>query len=84
MNQNYPKFIRRDAVLKIYPVSVSTLYARIKSGVFPTPLSLGGRTVYWIETEVRDCIKKMMDGKDAEQLRSAIKQMIASRKGGWF
>lgn len=81
MNSTHPKFIRRNAVLKIYPVSVSTLYARMRSGLFPKPLPLGGRTVYWIEAEVFECMREMMNGKDAEQLRSLIKKMTENRKG---
>ena len=35
-------------------LSRSTIYLRIGEGSFPAPVSLGGRAVGWIETEVND------------------------------
>ena len=37
-------------------LSRSTIYARMAEGAFPTTISLGGRSVGWIETEINDWI----------------------------
>jgi prophage regulatory protein len=34
-------------------LSRSTVYNRISEGSFPTPISLGGRAVGWIEAEIQ-------------------------------
>lgn len=33
-------------------LSRATIYARVKANTFPRPVSLGGRAVGWIESEV--------------------------------
>lgn len=39
-------------------LSRSTIYLRIAEGSFPTPVSLGGRAVGWIEGEVNDWLAR--------------------------
>lgn len=50
------KFIRLPTVLGIIGISRSKLYADIKNGDFPPPISLGARAVGWLDTEVDDWI----------------------------
>jgi prophage regulatory protein len=38
-------------------LSRSTIYLRIAEGSFPKPVSLGGRAVGWIESEIDDWLK---------------------------
>ena len=35
-------------------LSRSTIYQRVADGQFPKPVSLGGRAVGWIETEIQE------------------------------
>ena len=44
--------LRLPAVKARTGLSRSTIYLRVSQGVFPTPVSLGGRAVGWIEAEV--------------------------------
>ena len=37
-------------------LSRSTIYARMAEGVFPSTISLGGRSVGWVESEINDWI----------------------------
>lgn len=37
-------------------LSRSTIYARMAEGDFPSTISLGGRSVGWLETEINDWI----------------------------
>lgn len=48
--------IRLPEVLRRIGVSRSKLYADIKNGAFPHPISLGARAVGWLDTEVDDWI----------------------------
>lgn len=45
-------------------LSRSTIYQRIKNGTFPPALSIGARSVAWIESDI--------DGWIADQVRSAL------------
>ena len=45
--------LRLPAVKARTGLSRSTIYLRISEGSFPTPVSLGGRAVGWIEAEVQ-------------------------------
>lgn len=44
--------LRRKQVESRIGLSRSTLYERIRAGTFPAPVSLGGKAVGWIESEV--------------------------------
>lgn len=46
-------------------LSRSTIYLRISRGEFPSPVSLGGRAVGWIETEVQAWIQEQIDATRA-------------------
>ena len=41
-------------------LSRSTIYLRISEGRFPAPVSLGGRAVGWVETEVNDWLNQQI------------------------
>ena len=45
--------LRRKQVEARTGLSRSTIYARIKAGTFPAPVSLGPRAVGWIEDDVQ-------------------------------
>ena len=53
--------LRLPAVKTRTGLSRSTIYQRISEGRFPKPVSLGGRAVGWVESEVtewvNDCIR---------------------------
>tara|TARA_R100001143_G_C3360729_1_gene135375 strand:- start:3683 stop:3904 length:222 start_codon:yes stop_codon:yes gene_type:complete len=42
-------------------LSRSTIYLRVNEGSFPKPISLGGRAVGWIESEVQDWVNKQIE-----------------------
>jgi len=46
------EIIRRNQVLEIVPISVSTLYQKIAEGKFPKQIKLGARAVGWKKQEV--------------------------------
>jgi len=47
--------LRRRQVEKRVGLTRSPIYARIKAGTFPKPISLGGgKAVGWIESEIDD------------------------------
>ena len=42
-------------------LSRSTIYLRISEDSFPKPISLGGRSVGWLESEVNDWITRQIE-----------------------
>ena len=46
--------LRLPAVKKYTGLSRSTIYLRIAQGDFPKPISLGGRSIGWIEIEIEE------------------------------
>ncbi|MDP4743751.1 MAG: AlpA family transcriptional regulator [Porticoccaceae bacterium] len=53
--------LRLPTVKKRTGLSRSTIYLRISEGRFPTPVSLGGRAVGWVEAEVNDWLNQQIE-----------------------
>ena len=53
--------LRLPAVKHSTGLSRSTIYLRVAEGTFPRPVSLGGRTVGWLENEVQEWLQRRID-----------------------
>ena len=53
--------LRLPAVKARTGLSRSTIYLRISEGRFPKPISLGGRAVGWVETEINHWIEQQIE-----------------------
>lgn len=53
--------LRLPAVKQSTGLSRSTIYLRVAEGTFPRPVSLGGRTVGWLENEVQEWLQRRID-----------------------
>ena len=53
--------LRLPAVKERTGLSRSTIYLRISTGAFPSPISLGGRAVGWVEAEVNDWLDQQIE-----------------------
>ena len=58
--------LRLPTVKERTGLSRSTIYLRISMGTFPTPISLGGRAVGWIEDEIQTWREKQIDSSRTE------------------
>ncbi len=61
MSLNDIGFLRLPEVLKLIPISRSSLYARIKLGTFPKPKKIGPRAVGWSVADIREYLEKYPD-----------------------
>ena len=52
-------FLRLPQVLKIIPVSRSTWYRGIKSGIYPKPVKLGLRASGWRKEAIQACVQQL-------------------------
>lgn len=53
--------IRLPAVKNKTRLARSTIYLRIKQGTFPKQVSLGGRSIGWIESEIETWLSKRIE-----------------------
>ena len=53
--------LRLPAVKTRTGLSRSTIYLRISEDSFPRPISLGGRAVGWIESEVDEWLEQQIE-----------------------
>jgi prophage regulatory protein len=66
------KNIIDEAILRLPQVksrcglSRSSIYARVKDGGFPAPISLGARAVGWLESEVAAWIESRKSSRQQE------------------
>lgn len=55
------QILRLPEVKRLTSLSRSTIYLRISLGQFPKPISLGGRAVGWLDSEIQEWLKKCID-----------------------
>lgn len=79
MNLKFEKIIRRTTVLENTGWSKSTLYNRLKDGLFPAPISLGARAVGFVESECDKVIQAMIAGYSEQQLKDLVQNIVANR-----
>jgi len=80
MNQVHSKIIRKPDVINITGFSKSTLYNRIKDGLFPPPISLGARAVGFVQSECDAILSAMIGEQTPEQIRQLVQELIQQRK----
>jgi len=55
------KILRLPAVKESTGLSRSTIYLRMANNEFPRPISLGGRSVGWLEEDIKDWLEKKIE-----------------------
>lgn len=58
------KIIRLKVVMETTGLARSTIYKYISLDLFPKPVSLGGRCVGWLDTEVQAWIVSKVSARD--------------------
>ncbi len=53
--------LRLPAVKARTGLSRSTIYLRVAEGAFPKPVSLGGRAVGWVESEIQQWLEQRIE-----------------------
>ena len=74
-----PTILRLPAIKTSTGLSRSTIYLRIAQGVFPKPVSLGGRAVGWPESEVASLNAARISGKSNSEIRDLVLKLEAAR-----
>jgi len=72
--------LRLPAIKTSTGLSRSTIYLRIAQGVFPKPVSLGGRAVGWPASEVEALNAARISGQSNSEIRDLVVKLEAARK----
>jgi len=80
MKQQHSKIIRKPDVINETGFSKSTLYNRIKDGLWPTPISLGARAVGFVQSECEAVINAMIAEQTPDQIKALVQELIHQRK----
>ena len=70
---------RRPDVERRCGWATSTLYERIKQGLFPAPLKLSRRSVGWLAHETDAVLRARMRGVDDAGIKLLVSDLIAAR-----
>jgi prophage regulatory protein len=74
------KIIRRPEVLVRFGIGNTCLHSRINSGLIPPPVSLGGRSVGWVDHELDAVISSLAAGETDNEIKELIQQLLIRRK----
>ena len=72
--------LRLPAVKTESGLSRSTIYLRIKQGLFPKPIRLGERAAGWPSSEVAAINGARIAGKSDDEIRAMVLKLEAARK----
>lgn len=72
--------LKKKEVCKRLNLSLNAIDLRIKKGVLPPPINMGGRSVGFIKPEIDIIFSCMIEGKKIEDIKLVAKQLKAFRK----
>ena len=70
--QPAPTILRRRQVEARTGLSRTTIYNRIRAGTFPAQISLGERSVGWIESEIDAWLKGQIEKSRTAETEQAV------------
>ncbi len=76
---NQPTIISKTKASTQANISKSTLYNRIKEGLMPPLISLGGRRVGMITAEINAVIQARIEAKTDTEIKALVQELIKQR-----
>jgi len=83
MNEEYQesiKIIRSKEAMDLLGLAKSSFYDRVKQGLLPSSISLGGRSTGWVDNEVRTVLRAMIRGDNPEAIKALVINLIEQRQ----
>jgi prophage regulatory protein len=74
------RIIRFPEVRTLSGLSRSTIYLRIREGLFPRPILIGVRMVGWRESEISAINSAHVRGASDDEIRELVHRLEAARK----
>ena len=60
-NQPENELMKLNEVMAAVPYSRASIYRLMSEGKFPKPINLGGRSVFWVRTQIQDFIREQIE-----------------------
>jgi prophage regulatory protein len=73
------RIMRSPEVIQISGMPRSTRVLHISKGLWPRPVSIGGRAIGWLSTEVDAILAARVAGKSDEEIRQLVRNLEAQR-----
>jgi len=70
---------RRPIVEQVTGDSRTTIYRKIKAGLFTKPVNIGGERVAWPANEIDAINRARIAGKTDDQIRALVSELEAAR-----
>ena len=80
VNKRTNHILRKKEIRGLYGLSITTINNRIKEGLLPPPVNLGGRAVGFISKEVQVVISAMALELPKDKILELVVQIIENRK----
>jgi prophage regulatory protein len=61
-------------------LSKSTIYMRVKDGLFTSPVKLGGRAAGWPASEIDSINAARIAGKNNDEIRLLVQKLLSARR----
>lgn len=74
------QIIRIDEASKLCGLAKSSFYDRVKQGLLPKQIPLGGRNVGWLLSEVTTVLKAMIRGDSEADIKALVIELTEQRK----
>jgi prophage regulatory protein len=74
------QIIRIDEAIKLCGLAKSSYYDRIKQGLLPKQIPLGGRNVGWLLSEITTVLKAMIRGDSEADIKALVIELTEKRK----
>lgn len=74
------QIIRLDEASKLCGLAKSSYYDRLKKGLLPKQISLGGRNVGWLLSEVNAVLRAMIRGDSEAEIKTLVIELTNQRK----
>lgn len=81
--KNPPKFIRIRTTLELSGLTRSSLYRKMKEGIFVPTISLGERSCAHIESEVNTMLFAIAAGKNESELKNLVTELVKQRQSAF-
>jgi prophage regulatory protein len=56
-----PTLLKLSEVQTLAPYSKASIYRLMAEGIFPKPVKLGSRSVFWVRSDIEDFIQRSID-----------------------
>ncbi|MEI6895934.1 MAG: AlpA family phage regulatory protein [Psychromonas sp.] len=73
------RIIRAKEAQTMFGMPKSTFYNRVSDGLMPSSISLGGKAVGWVLSELNAVIKAMIKGKSEDEIKRLVSELKVNR-----